>query len=46
MMLLNILIVIQAVGQMVGDMFAPKKKPADFIVVGPFTEDSKRVTGQ
>ena len=37
---------LQAVSQMVEPMFEDKNRPVDFIVVGPFEEDSKRVTGQ
>lgn len=31
---------------MVHPMFEEKKRPVDFIVVGPFEEDTKRVTGK
>lgn len=36
----------QAVRQMVDPMFEDKERPVDFIVVGPFEEDTKRVTGE
>lgn len=36
----------QAVRQMVDPMFEDKKRPVDFIVVGPFEEDTKRITGE
>ena len=37
---------LQAVQQMVQPMFDNRKKPVDFIMVGPFVDDTKRVTGQ